>query len=239
MQAIRKSPIVILAATAVVTLVTLQHVSVAQVLKGGGPSEILLPNPKTIGSVSVAEALARRRSHREFADRGLAVTAVSQLCWAAQGITDSRTGFRTSPSAGGLFPIAILIVDQAGVYEYKPAEHRLTRVVVGDVRKKLQAASLGQRCVGAAPVCMVVAFDVARTASKYGPRAERYCLLEAGHVAQNVFLQATALGIVGVPVGAFDDGKIASILRLPKRLTPIYLLPLGWPVVQADEVPED
>jgi SagB-type dehydrogenase family enzyme len=188
-----------------------------------------LPTPQKKGGMSVAEALARRRSQREFADRALSLEHLSQLCWAAQGITDQDQGYRTAPSAGALYPVSVFLVDRDGVYEYEPRQHVLRQVTSGDPRKQLQAAALDQPCVGAARLCLVIAVDVARSASKYGRRAERYCLLEAGHVAQNILLQGTALGLGGVPVGAFDDRKVASILHLPQHLTPVYLLPLGFP----------
>lgn len=175
-----------------------------------------LPRPEDRDSLSMAEALSLRRSHREFADKALALEHVSRLCWAAQGITDSLQGFRTAPSAGALFPITLLVVSSEGVHQYQPKGHSLCHLTGADVRAKLQRASLDQACVATAPVCLAIAADVARSAGKYGRRAERYCLLEAGHVAQNVLLEATALGLVGVPVGAFKDREIAAVLDLPR-----------------------
>jgi len=116
-----------------------------------------------------------------------------------------------------------------GVWHYRPAEHTLESHLAGDVRAPLQAASLDQEAVGSAPLCLVVAAVVERSAVKYGRRAERYCWMEAGHIAQNVLLQATAMGLGGVPVGAFEDGRVAEILRLPRDCRPMYLLPLGVP----------
>ncbi len=192
-----------------------------------GHTRILLPAANTRGDMSVAQALSRRRSHREFATARLSIEHVSQLCWAAQGITDAADGFRTAPSAGALFPIILLVVDPDGVHRYEPQHQRLDRIFVGDLRTELQAAALDQPCVGSAPLCLVIAIDVAQSAMKYGRRSERYCLLEAGHVAQNVLLQATAIGLVGVPVGAFEDEKVSALLRLPQNLNPVYLLPVG------------
>jgi SagB-type dehydrogenase family enzyme len=153
---------------------------------------------------------------------------VSQLCWAAQGITDAQEGKRTAPSAGALYPLCVLVVDRTGVYSYEPRPRALRQVIAGDLRGALQAAAHDQSCVGAAPLCLVLIMDVARTATRYGSRAERYCFLEAGHVAQNVLLQATALGLAGVPVGAFDDHKVATLLHLSAKLRPVYLLPVGY-----------
>jgi len=192
-------------------------------------SQIQLPKSKTKGTMSVAEALSRRRSHRSFSDQVPTLQTIGQLCWAAQGITDKR-GFRAAPSAGALFPITIFVVNNNGVYEYRPKAHILDRVLDGDIRNKLLTVALHQSSVGSAPVCIVVTMNVARTATKYGQRAQRYCLLEAGHVAQNVLLQATALDMVGVPIGAFEDKKLGQLLQLPARLQPVYLLPLGYAI---------
>ncbi len=177
----------------------------------------------------MTEVLAQRRSIREFVDGALSAIAISQLCRAAQGITDPREGLRAAPSAGALYPMTIFIADAGGVYEYRPDGHALHRRVIGDVRPKLQAAALNQSCVGEAPLCMAIAMNVRRTAVKYGPWAERYCLMEAGHIAQNVLLQATALGLAGVPVGAFETADVAAALALPETLEPVYLLPVGRP----------
>jgi SagB-type dehydrogenase family enzyme len=189
-----------------------------------------LPEPEFGGSMTVAEAVARRRSHRAFAEWALSVEQVSQLCWAAQGVTDEGEGLRASPSAGGLFPMTMFVADREGLYEYLPHDHALRQIIEGDIRPQLQAASLGQACVGNAPLCLAITADIKHLATKYGKRAERYCILEAGHIAQNVFLQARAMDLVGVPVGAYEDDQVAAALKLPTNLTVFYLLPLGYPV---------
>jgi len=192
-----------------------------------GQATIFLPTAETRGVMSAAEAIFRRRSHREFAPARLSIRQVSQLCWAAQGITEAAEGLRTAPSAGALFPITVFVIDPNGLYRYEPRSHRLDRVLAGDIRAELRAAALDQECVGSAPLCLVIAIDIARSAVKYGRRAERYCLLEAGHVAQNVLLQATAIGLVGVPIGAFDNQKVSALVKLPQELDPVYLMPIG------------
>jgi SagB-type dehydrogenase family enzyme len=193
------------------------------------PAPSPLPAPNTSDGMAVAQAIRLRRSLRDFDDTPLTPAQVSQLCWAAQGITDPRRGRRAAPSAGALYPMTVFVVDARGVFEYLPQEHALRPIAVGDERKKLQAAALDQESVGGAPMCMVIVIDVDRTAAKYGNRALRYCLMEAGHVAQNVMLQATDLGMGGVTVGAFDEQRVAALLKLSTDLRPVYLLPLGHP----------
>ncbi len=185
--------------------------------------------PKTRGGMSVTEAIATRRSRREFRDQRLTPAEIAHLCWAGQGITDPSQGLRASPSAGALYPMTIFVADADGVWEYLPAEHALRLRIEDDVRARLQRAALNQTCVGDAPVCMLIAMNVGRTARKYGEWAERYCLMEAGHIAQNVLLQATAMKLGGVPVGAFNTERVNSILQLPGKLEVVYLLPLGHP----------
>ena len=116
-----------------------------------------------------------------------------------------------------------------GVDHYEPKGHRLTRRLPGDLRQPLQLAALDQDAVGDAPAVFVITAVVERTARKYGQRAERYCFIEAGHIAQNILLQATALELAGVPVGGIDDDKVAAALRLPKDHRVLYLVPIGHP----------
>ncbi len=193
--------------------------------------EIPLPLPESRGGMSLTEVLAHRRSRREFDAHRPSTEQIARLCWAAQGITQGEEGFRAAPSAGATYPLALFVVDSAGVYRYEASGHRLRRLFIGDVRARLQAAALDQPCVGEAPLCLVLAVDLAVVAARYGRhRGWRYGLLEAGHAAQNVLLQATALGLAGVPVGAFDDRQVAQVLGLPPGLYPVYLLPLGVPI---------
>ena len=194
-----------------------------------------LPAPVLAGRMSLEEAIARRRSLRQFGDRKLSVAQIAQLCWAGQGITEPDRRLRACPSAGALYPMELYVVTAAGVDHYKPVDHAMLRVISGDVRRELQGAALGQESVGDAPACVVIAAVVQRTARKYGQRAERYCYLEAGHVAQNILLQATALNLGGVTIGAFEDDKVAALLKLPKGHRVLYLLPIGHPVGTAAE----
>jgi SagB-type dehydrogenase family enzyme len=101
-----------------------------------------------------------------------------------------------------------------------------------DLRGALAAAALGQSQVADAPVVFVIAAVVARTAEKYGDRAERYVQLEAGHACQNLLLEVVALGLAAVPTGAFSDEGVRGVLGLPKDEAPLYLVPVGYP---ADE----
>ena len=191
-----------------------------------------LPDPRRRDGMPLQQALAQRRSIRHLREETLTPEQISQLCWAGQGISSRRTGYRTAPSAGALYPVVLFVVDERGLFEYEPDQHRLLKLRTSDLRAELQQAAIGQEAVGDAPVCIVIAYDPAAVQRKYGKRAERYCLLEVGHVAQNILLQATALGLGGVPVGAFDDVSIARVLNLPSRLRPVYVLPVGHP--QAD-----
>ncbi|MBN1436423.1 MAG: SagB/ThcOx family dehydrogenase, partial [Sedimentisphaerales bacterium] len=206
-----------------------EQVGAVEVGEGEDVMVINFPEPMLESEMSVAEAIAARRSQRQFVDERLSVETVGQLCWAAQGITDERNGYRAAPSAGALYPITIYVVDRDGVYEYEPGEHRLRWVAGGDMRVELRAAAHNQMSVGTAPMCMVMAMDVDKMAARYADHAERYCLLEMGHIAQNVLLQATDLGLAGVPIGALDEDDVAEILDLREGLRPVYMLALGRP----------
>ncbi len=195
---------------------------------------ISLPAPCLDGGFSLEHALRERRSLREFGKTALTREEISQLLWAAQGVT-SRDGLRTAPSAGALYPLELyLAVGMAGdldpgVYKYAPAGHKLAKIVAGDRRRELAATAHGQDCVADAAAVLVFAAAERRTTRKYGSRGVRYVHIETGHAAQNVFLQATALGLGAVVVGAFDDDRLRETLRLPDGEAPLYLMPLGRP----------
>ncbi len=188
-----------------------------------------LPSPRASGKMSLEEALAGRRSVRAFGDTPLTPAEIGQLLWAAQGVT-STDGKRTAPSAGALYPLEIYAVLPDAVYHYEPKGHTLSVHLAGDRRRALGTAALGQAAASKAPVVIVIAAVNERTARKYGAeRTPRYVHLEAGHAAQNVLLQAVALNLGAVPIGAFNDKQVQDALKLPADQQPLYLLPVGHP----------
>lgn len=196
---------------------------------------IKLPKPAADGTVSLEKAVGARRSARNFADKPLTLAQASQLLWAAQGITETKKGLRAAPSAGACYPISLYLlagrVDglDSGTYLYLPAGHLLMRKASADARADLARASLGQTCVGQAPTVLALAADHGRIKPRYGDRAARYADMEAGHIGQNVALQAAALGLGTVMVGAFDDGAVKKALGLPPEEIPLYIIPVGQP----------
>lgn len=191
-----------------------------------------LPAPSPAAS-ELVRLLAARRSHRKFASRRLTQLELGALLWAAQGITSSD-GLRTAPSAGALYPLTLTVVDERGAWRYAPRDHALELVRDGDHRPPLASAALGQEAVAEAPATVVVTADPAILAARYRARSTRYCVLEAGHVAQNILLEAVALGLGALPVGAFDDDAVRTIVKLPTQHLVLYLVPVGEPRSGAD-----
>lgn len=193
---------------------------------------IILPEPKYDGDATLAEALLKRRSVREYSGQVLTLQELSQLLWAAQGITDAR-GFRAAPSAGATYPLEVYAVVgdvkgvARGIYRYKPQEHRLLKVASGEWREALARAALDQQWVIQGAVNIVITAIYERTTGHYGKRGVRYVDMEAGHAAQNVCLQAVALKLGTVVVGAFDDRQVAGVLELPDNEIPLYIMPVG------------
>lgn len=200
---------------------------------GAEPAEqgVRLPPPPTAGAISLEEALARRRSVREFAPGPLTLAEVSRLVWAAQGITAPER--RTAPSPGATYPLEVYVVAGevtglvAGVYRYCPEPHRLELVADGDIRLPVGEAAVGQTWMSRAAMVVVIAAVFERTTGHYGKRGEHYVYVEAGHAAQNLLLQAVALDLGARPVGAFNELGIARLLRLPDGEVPLYLIPVG------------
>jgi SagB-type dehydrogenase family enzyme len=187
-----------------------------------------LPAPRLDGPVSLEAALQTRRSVRSFLAQPLTPGEIGQLLWAAQGITDAA-GHRTAPSAGATYPLELDVVTADGVARYLPDGHRLTWRGASDLRPALRRAALDQEVVGGAPLAIVIVGMVDRTAARYGDRAGWYVALEAGHAAQNILLEAVALGLGAVPVGAFDDEALARVLGLGAGESPLYLVAVGHP----------
>jgi SagB-type dehydrogenase family enzyme len=193
---------------------------------------INLPEPRLSGNTSLEETLARRRSIREYSQTPLKQEEVSQLLWAAQGIT-SASGGRTVPSAGALYPLEVYLIAgnvenlSPGIYKYQPQGHKLIWLRGQDVRGELCAAALGQAPVKNGAIDMVIAAVYERTTQRYGERGIRFTHIEAGHAAQNIVLQATALSLGAVPIGAFDDNRVEDILTLPENESPLYIIPVG------------
>ena len=188
-----------------------------------------LPAPECKGGMPLVEALAARRSVREFRQEPLTDRQLSQLLWAAQGIT-SPDGLRATPSAGALYPLEVWVATPPGFFHYEPREHRLMRQLEGDLRPDLCRAALMQDSVVQAPAVFVMAAVYERMAHKYGERrTPRYIHMEAGHAAQNLLLQAVALGLGGVLIGAFNDREVEKVLSLSAVQKPLYLIPVGHP----------
>lgn len=196
------------------------------------PERIQLPEPDRSGTMPLERALNQRRSVRTYGDGPVTLQEVSQLLWAAQGITHS-SGYRTAPSAGALYPLDLYLTGGRvtnlpdGVYHYRPRDHMLVRRGNEDRRADLTAAALNQSWVRRGAVVIAIVGVYERTTQKYGDRGRRYTHIEVGHAAQNVYLQAEALDLGTVMVGAFDDQKVQSVLGLSDREQPLALLPVG------------
>jgi len=196
------------------------------------PEIVKLPEPRLHSAVSLEEALNERRSTREYASIPLTLSDVSQLLWAAQGIT-SEWGGRTAPSAGALYPLEVYVAAgdveslAPGVYKYSPGRHELLKVRDGDVRGQLANAALGQRWVQEGAIDIVIAAVYERTTTKYGDRGVRYVHIEAGHAAENICLQAVTLDLGVVTVGAFYDELVRDVMGMPEDEIPLYIIPIG------------
>lgn len=225
-------PAAVLLCTAAVFFAGMQAKEKISPMQGYDADIIRLPEPRYQGKISVEDALRKRRSTRNYKDKPVPLAEVAQLLWAAQGITDTR-GFRTAPSAGALYPLEVHVVAgnvndlAAGIYRYNSQKHELIKVVDGDKRMELRDAALSQPSISSAAVVMVLSAVYERTTAKYGERGVQYVHMEAGHAAQNACLQAAALELGTVLIGAFRDDAVKKIMKMPDREQPLYLIPVG------------
>jgi SagB-type dehydrogenase family enzyme len=194
-----------------------------------------LPQPKMTGSISVEQAIKQRRTIRAFGSRILQLDQLSQLLWSAQGLTGSRRFKRAAPSAGALYPMDIYAVlgrngvvkVEAGVYRYEPRTHGLSLITAADLRDRMARAAISQMWMADAPIHLVITAEYSRVTGKYGKRGIRYAHIEAGHIGQNLFLQAEALGLKSGIVGAFGDKELAEVMKLPRSHEPLLIMPIG------------
>ncbi len=193
-----------------------------------------LPPPQGGHAISLAEAIEQRRSQRSYSEQPLSPEALSFLLHAAQGITESRWGFRAAPSAGALYPLEVYVVIHSasgfapGLYHYDAYTHALEQLRSANLRLALLYAGLGQEFLARAGACFVLTAIFQRTRWRYRERTYRYVLLEAGHVGQNLYLAAAALGLGACAVGAFLDDEINRLLNVDgDEEAALYLIAVG------------
>ncbi len=196
-------------------------------------AKVKLPSPAYESSTSVEQALLQRRSVREYKDESISIAQVSQLLWAAQGITEPAKGLRTAPSAGALYPLEVYVVVgnvrelEPGAYRYHPHQHELERVREGDVRAELCSAVLKQPSASRAAIIVVFFAVYERTTTKFGDAGIRYVHMEVGHAAQNLYLQAVSLKLGAGIVGEFPTEKVKRVLNAQENEQPLYIMPVG------------
>ncbi|MFX0039987.1 MAG: SagB/ThcOx family dehydrogenase [Promethearchaeota archaeon] len=188
---------------------------------------ITLPKPELIGSKSLEECIYKRESVRNFRDKVIEIEKVSQILWATQGKKGEK---RTVPSAGATYPLEIFaLLKNKGYFNYNVKKHVLKLITDEDLSRKLARASLDQHFIAEAYLNIIICAEFSRTTWRYGQRGVRYVYIEVGHCAQNIHLEAVALGLASVPVGAFEDDEVKKVLEVPKKIEPLYIIPVGYP----------
>lgn len=182
--------------------------------------KIAMETPKRCGDMSLFEALLRRKSLRRFVDVAMNRESLSCILWASSGIQRNEMGFdfRTAPSAGGLYPIETYVITHRvegidpGIYHYHVKGHALEEIKKGDFRPIIAQAALGQTMCAQASVVIAWTALFERSSWKYRQRAYRYVYLDVGHMAQNLALACTSLGLGSCQVGALFDDEVNDIL---------------------------
>ena len=195
-----------------------------------------LLDPVLDGAVSLERTVHQRRTIRSFESRNLTFRQLSQLLWAAQGITEAGGFKRAAPSAGALYPMDVygavgsgcIEKLEPGVFHYEPGTHSISLVKQGDIRTDIARASLQQMWMADAPLTLVITAEYSRIMSKYGQRGVRYAMIEAGHIGQNIFLQSQALALEAGIVGAFEDHAIIRVMGIKKTHEPLLIMPVGY-----------
>lgn len=193
---------------------------------------IELPPARRAGTKSLEETLGARRSCRNFDPEPLPLECTAQLLWAAQGVT-GLGGLRTAPSPAAVYGVRTYLVAldvltlRDGVYAYEPDGHALSPRKAGDLRSKLKKACCDQEEVDSAAAAFVLTAVMPRLNREFGERGMRLALLECGHIAQNICLQATALALGALTYGKTDDAELKRVLDLPETEEPAYVILAG------------
>ncbi len=201
-------------------------------------TKIVLPFPKSIETMSLYEALKKRRSIRTFSQKPMTTEQLSYLLWASTGIQRKENGyeFRTAPSAGALYPIETYLIAnnvrglEKALYHYSIKSHQLEELKSGDFSRSIARAALDQKMFLGAAIIFVWTAIFYRSKWKYRQRAYRYVYLDAGHIAQNLALSATSIGLGSCQVGAFYDDEVNEIVGVDgEEESAIYLSVVGYP----------
>jgi SagB-type dehydrogenase family enzyme len=199
-----------------------------------GAERVRLPGRDFELPLPLGDALARRSSGRHFGLAQLSLETLGRLLHSSFG--RSGPGNRPFPSAGGLYPLELYALTQQveglpdGLWHYDPWVHELALRQEGSFFRTAAAIAYGQGAICEANLLLCLTAVFARTSAKYGQRGYRYVLLEAGHVGQNLYLAADALGLAGFSIGGFFDSELNALLRLPPgEEEALYLFCAGQP----------
>lgn len=190
---------------------------------------IQLTDPNLQSNFSLEQALAQRRSVRQFSSEPIKRSEISQLAWAGQGITEPQRGLRTAPSAGAIYPIELLFAIPEGLFVYRPADHSLMQVGNQDIRNDLAAAASGAESISGAGCDIIITGSFRKLTDRFKDNARTYMYMESGHIAQNILLQAVSLNLGAVPIGGFDKTQVRKACGLRKTLDPLYIISVGHP----------
>ncbi len=193
---------------------------------------IQLTEPELTGTLTFEQALTKRRSVRQFNSKSLTRTQIGQLAWAGQGIIDTQRSLRTAPSAGSIYPLELLLATEEGIFAYRPDEHSLEQTSDQDIRSMLEAAASAQEPVSGAGCCIVIAGDVRKLTPRFGNRARTYLAMEAGHITQNIQLQAVCLDLGSATAGVSNTRDTSRLCGLARTMEPLCIVFVGYPSVQ-------
>jgi SagB-type dehydrogenase family enzyme len=185
-----------------------------------------LPPPRYDGEVSIEKALAERRSIRSYKEGPLTLNELSQILWAAQGITEPTKGLRTAPSPRAVYLLQVYVLPgnvtdlPMGIFQYRPQGHELIKIAEGDKKAELFKAA-GQPPIKNAPVALVI------TGSSEKAQNPAWMYLEAGHAAENVYLQAVSLKLGTVAMAGFKEEEVRKVMNFPEKERVLYIMPIG------------
>jgi nitroreductase len=183
-----------------------------------------LPPPRTEGGLPLMQAIAKRRSMREYSDRLLGDETLSDLLWAAFGV-NRPDGGRTAPYARHILAIDVYAARADGVWLYEPKAHALLPHLEADIR----AETGDDAFLSVAPLNLVYVAHGELLKEMSAEEARLNAAVDAAFIGENVYLFCASEGLATVFRGALDADKLGRALKLPDQQFVTYAQTVGYP----------
>ncbi|MHC4635981.1 MAG: DJ-1/PfpI family protein [Planctomycetota bacterium] len=190
---------------------------------------IQLPGPRMSSSIGLEDVLVKQIEVRNFTGQTLGNTEIGQLAWAGHGVTEKEKGTGTTSVIGAPVTIKLYLATEKGIFRYNSNEHSLESVSELDIRERVVSTALPEEKI-TDPACLIIVIsEIQKMPGFKGSRVRKMTQLKAGHIAQNIQLQAVTLGLGSSTISFFDVNIVRRLCRLQNVSEPVYIIGVGYP----------